>query len=68
MSRIIKLPEPDTKGTMPLEKAIAQRRSCRDYLADGAIMLGGAGKGPFDKLRASRPIQDGAVGGGDVSA
>jgi SagB-type dehydrogenase family enzyme len=32
MGRIIKLPQPDTKGTITLEKAITQRRSCRDYL------------------------------------
>ena len=32
MSGIIKFPKPDIEGTMPLEKAIAQRRSCRNYL------------------------------------
>jgi SagB-type dehydrogenase family enzyme len=31
MSQIIKLAEPNTKGTLPLEKAIATRRSCRDF-------------------------------------
>jgi SagB-type dehydrogenase family enzyme len=53
MSRIIKLPEPDTKGTMPLEKAIAQRRSCRDYLAEaltqeemGQLCWAAQGKAP----------------------
>jgi len=34
MSRILKLPQPDAKGMMPLEKAITQRRSCRDYLSE----------------------------------
>jgi SagB-type dehydrogenase family enzyme len=34
MSRITKLPQPDTKGTIPIEKAIAQRRSQRDFQDD----------------------------------
>jgi SagB-type dehydrogenase family enzyme len=34
MSRIIKLPEPDLAGSMPLEKAILLRRSCRDFLPE----------------------------------
>ncbi|MCJ7729756.1 MAG: SagB/ThcOx family dehydrogenase [Sedimentisphaerales bacterium] len=34
MSRILKLPQPDTKGSVPLERVILQRRSRRDYLPD----------------------------------
>lgn len=51
--RIIKLPEPDTKGTMPLEKAIAQRRSRRDFLPEalsleqmGQLCWAAQGKAP----------------------
>jgi len=38
MGRIIKLPEPEIYGTMTLEMAIAQRRSCRDYLPDALTL------------------------------
>lgn len=34
MSRVLKLPQPDTKGAILLEKAITQRRSRRDYLPE----------------------------------
>lgn len=34
MSRILKLPQPNTKGSVTLERAITQRRSRRDYLSD----------------------------------
>jgi SagB-type dehydrogenase family enzyme len=38
MSGIIKLPKPDTEGTVLLEKVIAQRRSRRDYLPEALTL------------------------------
>jgi SagB-type dehydrogenase family enzyme len=34
MNKIIKLPQPDVKGSVTLEKAISQRRSRRDYFPE----------------------------------
>jgi SagB-type dehydrogenase family enzyme len=39
MKRIIKLPQPDIHGSIMLEKAISQRRSCRDYLPEPLTLM-----------------------------
>jgi SagB-type dehydrogenase family enzyme len=38
VGRIIRISQPDTKGTMPLERAILQRRSRRDFLPDALTL------------------------------
>jgi len=60
MSQIIKLAEPNTKGTLPLEKAIATRRSHRDFLPQpitfeqiGELVWAAQGQDPAGRYRTA---------------
>ncbi|MBN2020298.1 MAG: SagB/ThcOx family dehydrogenase [Sedimentisphaerales bacterium] len=58
MGRMVKLPQPDTKGSVTLEKTISQRRSQRDFLNDAltqkqAGQLCWAAQGASGRLRTA---------------